>query len=44
MVATIGRPDKVTSNNGTYFVGADGQLKEVIQSTDKDKIVDDFAN
>ena len=44
MVATRGRPDEVTSDNGTNFVGADGELKELIQAIDKDKIVDDCAN
>ena len=44
MVATRGRPEEVTSDNGSNFVGADRELKELIQSIDQEKIVDDSAN
>lgn len=44
MVAKRGRPEEVTSDNGSNFVGADRELKELIQSIDQEKIVDDSAN
>lgn len=44
MVATRGRPEEVTSDNGSNFVGADRELRELIQSIDQEKIVNDSAN
>ena len=44
MVAKRGRPEEVTSDNGSNFVGANKELKELIQSIDQEKIVDDSAN
>ena len=44
MVATRGRPEEVTSNNGTNFVGAERELRELVQSMDHEGIADDAAN
>ena len=44
MVTTRGKPEEVISDNGTNFVGAEGQLRELIQSLDQTRIVDDAAN
>ena len=44
MVATRGRPEEVISDNGTNFVGAKRELRELIQSLDQMRIADDAAN
>ena len=44
MVTTRGKPEEVISDNGTNFVGAERQLRELIQSLDQTRIVDDAAN
>ena len=44
MVATRGKPEKVISDNGTNFVGAERELRELIQSLDQTRIADDAAN
>lgn len=44
MVAARGKPEEVTSDNGTNFVGAERELRELIQSIDQEKIVDEGAN
>ena len=44
MAATRGRPEEVTSDNGTYFVGAEREQRELVQSMDQKGIADDAAN
>ena len=44
MVGTRGKPEEVISNNGMNFVGAERQLRELIQSLDITRIADDVAN
>ena len=44
MVATRGKPEEVISDNGTNFVGAERELRELIQSLDQTRIADDAAN
>ena len=44
MVATRGRPEEVTSDNGTNFVGVERDLQELVQSMDRERIMDDAAN
>ena len=44
MVATRGKPEEVTSNNGTNFLGAERELRELVQSMDHEGIADDAAN
>ena len=44
MVATRGKPEEVISDNGTNFVGAERELRELIQSLDQTRIADDSAN
>ena len=44
MVATRGRPEEVTSDNGTDFVGVKRELRELVQSMDRKRIMDDAAN
>ena len=43
MVATRGRPEAVTSENGTNFVGAERELRELVQSMDHNSNADDAA-
>ena len=44
MVATRGRPEEVTSDNGTSFVGAERELRELVQAMDQEQIVGNVAN
>ena len=44
MEATRGKPEGVISDNGTNFVGAERDLRELIQSLDQTRIADDVAN
>ena len=44
MVATRGRSEEVVSDIGTNFVGAEGELRQLIQSLDQRRIADDAAN
>jgi len=44
MVATRGRPEEVTSDNGANFVGAERGLRELLQSMDRERITGDAAN
>ncbi|XP_064631640.1 uncharacterized protein LOC135489935 [Lineus longissimus] len=44
MVARRGKPEFVVSDNGTNFVGANRELKELVQAMDQSKIVDQAAN
>ena len=44
MVATRGNPEEVISDNGTNFVGAERELREVIQSLHQTRNADDAAN
>ena len=43
-VATRGRLEEVTSDNDTNFVGAERELRELVQSMDHEGIADDTAN
>lgn len=44
MVATRGRPEKVTSDNGTNFVGTERELRELVQAMDQERIADNAAS
>ncbi|XP_052218275.1 uncharacterized protein LOC127835894 [Dreissena polymorpha] len=44
MVNRRGLPVSVYSDNGTNFVGADKELRELVQNVDKDKIKESAAN
>ena len=44
MVATRGRPEEVTSDNGTNFVGADRELRELVLAMDQEQIPDNAAS
>ena len=44
MVATKGRPEKVTSDNGTNFVGTERELRELVQAMEKERIADNAAS
>ena len=44
MVATRGRPEEVTSDNETNFVGAERELRELVQAMDQEQIVGNVAN
>ena len=44
MVATRGRPEEVTSDNGTNFVGAKRELRELVQAMDQVEITGNDAN
>lgn len=44
MVATRVRPEEVTSDNGTNFVGAERELRELVQAMDKEWIADNAAS
>ena len=45
MVATRGEgPEEVTSNNGTNFVGADRDLRELVLTMDQEQIADNAAS
>ena len=44
MVATTGRPEEVTSDNGTNIVGTERELRELVQSMDRERITNDAAN
>ena len=44
MVATRGIPEEVTSDNGTSFVGAERELRELVQAMDQEQIAGNVAN
>lgn len=44
MVATRVRPEEVTSDNGTNFVGAERELRELVQAMDQEWIADNSAS
>ena len=44
MVATRGRPEEVTSDNGTSFVGTERKLRELVQAMDQEQITDNAAS
>ena len=44
MVATRGRPEEVTSDNGSNFVGADRELRELVLAMDQGQIADNAAS
>jgi len=44
MTSRRGLPQDMLSDNGTNFVGADNELKELVARLDKDKIVNSTAN
>lgn len=44
MVARRSKPELVVSDNGSNFVGAERELRELVNSMDKEKIKDDAAN
>ena len=44
MVATRGRPEEVTSDNETNFVGAERELRELVQAMDQEQIAGNVAN
>lgn len=44
MVATRGRPEEVTRDNGTNFVGAERELRELVQAMDQEQIAGNVAN
>ena len=44
MVATRGRLEEVPSDNGTNFVGAERELRELVQAKDQEQIAGNVAN
>ena len=44
MVATRGRPEEVTSDNRTNFVGAERELRERVLAMDQEQIAGNVAN
>ena len=44
MVATRGRPEEETSDNWTNFVGAERELRELVQAMDQEQIAGNVAN
>ena len=44
MVARRGKPEFVVSDNGTNFVSAERELRELVAGLDQDRIVEDAAN
>ena len=44
MVATKARPEEVTSDNWTNFVGADRELRELVLTMDSEQIADNAAS
>ena len=44
MVATRGRPEQVTSDNGTNFLGTERELRELVQAMDQERIADNAAS
>ena len=44
MVATRGILEKVTSDNGTNFVGTERELRELVQAMEKERIADNAAS
>ena len=44
MVSRRGLPKTMTSDNGTNFVGADGELKELVAALDQDRIQNSTVN
>ena len=44
MVATRGRPEEVPSDNGTNFVGAERELRELVQAKDQEQIAGNVSN
>ena len=44
MVARRGKPEKVVSDNGTNFVGANRELGELIQAMDHQRIINEAAS
>ena len=44
MVATRGRPEEVTSDNGTNFVGAEREFRELVQTMDQEQIAGNVAD
>ena len=44
MVATSGRPEEVTSDNETNFVGTETELRELVQAMDKERMADNAAS
>ena len=44
IVATRGRPEEVTSDNGTNFVGADRELRELVLAMDQEQIADNDSS
>ena len=44
MVATRERPEEITSKNGTNFVRADRELRELVLAMDQEQIADNAAS
>ena len=44
MVATRGRPEEIASDNGTNFLGAERELRELVQAIDQEQIAGNVAN
>lgn len=44
MVATRGRPEEVPSDNGTNFVGAEREVRELVQAKDQEQIAGNVSN
>ena len=44
MVATRERPEEITNNNGTNFVWADRELRELVLAMDQEQIADNAAS
>ena len=44
MTSRRGKPERVVSDNGTNFIGADRELGELVQALDQEKIINDAAN